>query len=111
MTRLAFGAKWGRPVKPPVGFAAKRFGLKSEASATPPMPVAARPRNWRRVRLRGSGKGMGSSKEGPRKLKAQSSKLKRRTAEAQSSKFKAQKKNQGQRTKLEIYARVLELHD
>src|SRR5581483_5771292 len=56
MTRFAFGAKWGRPARPPVlgsiaGLVANNFGSRSDASAAMPMPVLVRPKNWRRVRL------------------------------------------------------------
>src|SRR6185503_3585293 len=57
MARLARGAKcgsWGEsvfriPCSVPV---AQRFSLSKEASARVPMPVAQRPKNWRRVTAR-----------------------------------------------------------
>src|SRR5215469_16252590 len=52
MARLAFGAKCGRPGRPPVGdvagAAAERSG-SSDASAAAPSPRALRPKKWRRV--------------------------------------------------------------
>src|SRR5260221_14273952 len=53
MARFALGAKWG--IFGAIGFvvagadAAKSLPSKSEANATAPMPVAPRPKNWRRV--------------------------------------------------------------
>src|SRR5258706_5695083 len=57
MARLARGAKCGW--RGASGFtaavavpAAKRLSFSSDASASEPMPVAARPKNWRRVTAR-----------------------------------------------------------
>src|SRR5262245_31877562 len=57
MTRLALGAKCGRPARPlsglcrpPSGTAAHAFGSINRASATEPRPSEVRPRKVRRVR-------------------------------------------------------------
>ena len=55
MTRLAFGAKCGRPGSPPASRADGRERSPSEQRrrARPtPMPRAVRPKNWRRVQSR-----------------------------------------------------------
>src|SRR5579883_1755725 len=50
MTRFAFGAKCGRPGRPPVAEAsAKSSEFRSEPSATTPIPVAPRRKKCRRV--------------------------------------------------------------
>src|SRR5438093_10343233 len=53
MMRLARGAKWGSSGFSEPG-APNNFGFKSQARATAPMPVAVRPKNWRRVTCIGS---------------------------------------------------------
>src|SRR4051812_48188617 len=63
MTRFAFAGKWveGSRVAEatPPGVLAKREGVRSEARAAVPKPVAVRPRRWRRVRRRSSWRGLG----------------------------------------------------
>src|SRR5882757_5259533 len=59
MTRLALGGKWGEARMEDGGWRmalslAKRLGLRREARAAPPMPVAVRLKKWRRVRRRWS---------------------------------------------------------
>src|SRR5262245_45160665 len=54
MMRLAFGAKFGKPDRPLVlllspAIAANRLGFNSDPSAAVPIPVAMRPKKWRRV--------------------------------------------------------------
>src|SRR5262245_50961940 len=54
MMRLAFGAKFGKPDRRLVlllspAIAAKRLGFNSDPSAAVPIPVAMRPKKWRRV--------------------------------------------------------------
>jgi hypothetical protein len=49
MTRFAFGSKLGKPGRP---FEANAGRVTSDASAAVPMPVAARPKSWRRVSSR-----------------------------------------------------------
>src|SRR6266571_2558563 len=53
MMRLARGAKWGSSGFSEPG-APNNFGFKSQARAAAPMPVAVRPKNWRRVTCIGS---------------------------------------------------------
>src|SRR5437899_3153295 len=54
MTRLALGAKCGKPGGPGVGEAAlpgaaNKSSFSNDASATVPNPTAERPKNWRRL--------------------------------------------------------------